>query len=226
MAIFSELNSWVDYQPRSGVENMAVDQLLLESSLPFPLIRFYQWSEPTVSFGYFEKLSDAKRDFPGDELRYVRRWTGGGIVDHREDQTYSLFFPKGHPVEQLRGNGSYAAIHEALAISMRLSGVECALTVEDSDSEARACFIKPVPYDIVDSSGLKLAGAGQKRSRYGLLHQGSVQGIKDVARWQALFSAALAEHVTAEMIDPERLGNVAAVVAQRYGTEAWMSKRA
>ena len=89
---------------------MAIDQLLLERSHPVPLIRFYQWSEPTVSFGYFEKLSDAKRDFPGDELRYVRRWTGGGIVDHREDQTYSLFFPKGHPVEQLRGNGSYAVI--------------------------------------------------------------------------------------------------------------------
>lgn len=204
---------------------MAIDQLLLERSHPVPLIRFYQWSEPTVSFGYFEKLSDAKRDFPGDELRYVRRWTGGGIVDHREDQTYSLFFPKGHPVEQLRGNGSYAVIHQALAYSMQLCGVQCRLTEEESDSEARACFIKPVAYDIIDPAGVKLAGAGQKRSRYGLLHQGSVQGIVDVSQWQALFTAALADVVQEQTINIELLGNIPQVVAQRYGTEAWTAKR-
>lgn len=225
MAIFSELEVWIDSQPRTAVENMAIDQLLLESSLTVPLIRFYQWSEPSVTLGYFEKLSDAKRDFPGDDLNYVRRWTGGGIVDHREDETYSIFLPKGHAVEQLRGDGSYAAIHQALTISLQGCGVECGLTEKVSDSDARSCFVKPVPFDIIDGSGVKLAGAGQKRSRYGLLHQGSVQGVNDLALWQQLFTDALADSITQKDIIPDKLGDVSEVVTQRYSTEAWTAKR-
>ena len=38
-----------------------------------------------------------------------------------------------------------------------------------------ACFEKPVAWDLLGENGEKIAGAGQRRSRYGVLHQGSVQ---------------------------------------------------
>lgn len=225
MAIFSELDVWVDTQARSASENMAIDQLVMESELKCPLIRFYQWRDPAVSFGYFEKLSDAKRDFPGESLCYVRRWTGGGIVDHRSDQTYSIFLPKGHPVEQMRGNLSYAAIHKSLTVSLNATGMHCKLTEDDSDSEARSCFVKPVAFDIVDALGRKLAGAGQKRSRYGLLHQGSVQGVTKVESWQAAFLEALAEKVVKRDISLGELGDVSELSVERYASAQWTERR-
>lgn len=225
MAIFSELDVWFDPQARDAAENMAVDQLLLESGLEKPLIRFYQWSEPSVSFGYFERFSDAKRDFPGEELSYVRRWTGGGIVDHRVDQTYSIFLPKGHAVEQLRGDKSYEEIHRALAESLLESGVSCQLITESSGSDARSCFVNPVAYDIVGNDGTKLAGAGQKRSRYGMLHQGSVQGVVDVSRWQRAFLESLSTEVHKKDINPAMLGDVSKLASERYAAEDWLLKR-
>ena len=115
MAVFSELEVWIDPLARSGAENMAVDEMLHISRGELPLLRIYQWRHAVVSFGYFEKLGDAMRDLPGEEIEYVRRWTGGGIVDHRADLTYTLSIPKGHRLEQQRGNASYAQIHQALA---------------------------------------------------------------------------------------------------------------
>jgi lipoate-protein ligase A len=202
---------------------MAVDEILHLRGGELPLLRIYQWSHAAVTFGYFEKLSDAMRDFPGEEIEYVRRWTGGGIVDHRVDLTYTLSIPKGHPLEQQRGNASYAVIHQALAKSMQASGVACALTEEGSDNEARSCFVKPVPYDIIGSRGQKLAGAGQKRSRYGLLHQGSVQGVEDSEGWLKALIQSLATNVKEK--DITELSDVSKLVRARYGNPAWTQKR-
>lgn len=225
MAVFSDIEVWVDPVSRTGPENMAVDECLFIQGLGLPLLRFYQWSRPEVSFGYFEKLSDAQRDFTGGELSYVRRWTGGGIVDHRVDQTYTLFLPKGHVVEQLRGNESYRVVHRALADALECCGIASQLTEESSDTDTRCCFVNPVPFDVLSPTGKKLAGAGQKRAKFGLLHQGSVQGVTNVKAWQAAFVKALAEKWTKKDIDSCALVHVSDLVQMKYGTSEWMHKR-
>ena len=223
MAVFSNLEVWIDPIARSGAENMAVDELLHSNGGGQPLLRIYRWRHAAVSFGYFEKFSDATRAFPGDGIEYVRRWTGGGIVDHRDDMTYTLSIPKGHPLEQQRGNASYANIHQALTKAMLACGVECQLTEAKDEGESRSCFIRPVPFDIVNQEGKKLAGAGQKRSRHGLLHQGSVQGIMDCTVWPGALIASL----TSEAIEKDitKLGDVSKLVRERYGNSDWTQKR-
>jgi lipoate-protein ligase A len=54
-------------------------------------------------------------------------------------------------------------------------GVPCGLTTENSGKKTVACFEKPVAWDLLGADGEKIAGAGQRRSRKGILHQGSVQ---------------------------------------------------
>ncbi|MGJ8672490.1 lipoyl protein ligase domain-containing protein [Rubritalea sp.] len=226
MSLFSELDVIHDQCARSGAENMAVDQVLFERLGCRPLIRFYEWNEPTVSFGYFDKLSDVENIFfGGDDLKYVRRWTGGGIVDHRLDQTYTLFIPKGHEVEQLRGGASYSAVHRVLAESLRLTGVGCMLLDKDSEQISRACFERPVAFDVLGQSGEKIAGAGQKRTRNGLLHQGSVLGVEDVEVWQECFLDVLACCRQEKDIAADLLDDVYKLVAERYGSDDWLLKR-
>ena len=183
------LHLWFDPLPRRGYANMAVDELLSAHSEPW--LRVYGWAVPAVSYGYFDSACEARRLFPGAE-EYIRRWTGGGIVDHRLGQTYTLTLPGGgepHPSSaQL-----YLRIHSALAAALAADGVPCRLLREDAPSGGRSCWASPVCSDIVDAAGHKLAGAGQRRHRGAVLHQGLVQQCEPRGEWPLLLARALAE---------------------------------
>ena len=75
--------------------NMALDEALLHAAprLGQPVLRFYGWTEPAASFGYFQKHAEIERMTLLRPL--VRRPTGGGLVPHDADWTYSLVFPPG-----------------------------------------------------------------------------------------------------------------------------------
>src|SRR5260221_3229151 len=88
--------------PGRAAENMAVDDALLQAApeLPGPVLRFYGWSEPAASFGYFQKFADVQAMTTLRPL--IRRPTPGGLVPHQADWTYSLGFPPSHPWYQLQ----------------------------------------------------------------------------------------------------------------------------
>jgi lipoate-protein ligase A len=103
------------------------------------------------------------------------------VVDHRDDWTYALVIPRGHPLEEVRATQSYRAIHEALARSLGTAGVPVAVkAVPDGDGDGPAgpagvCFEKAEVFDIVHAvTGAKIAGGAQKRNKRGLLFQGSI----------------------------------------------------
>lgn len=172
--LFETLKIWRDLDARPGPANMAVDESLMRLVGEEAVLRLYHWAGDWVSLGYFQSLKEARELF-GHGPGYVRRWTGGGIVDHRGDLTYTLAIPRGHDLAGSRGNESYCAIHREIARCLGEGGIACALTPEDSARETPACFDKPVAWDLLGKGGEKVAGAGQRRSRWGILHQGSVR---------------------------------------------------
>ena len=98
--------------PRPPAFNMALDEALLEAMprLGRPVLRFYGWTEPAATFGYFQKYAEVER---ATHLRpLIRRSTGGGIVPHDADWTYSLAFPPGHEWHSLKAEESYRRVHE------------------------------------------------------------------------------------------------------------------
>ncbi|YCM45091.1 hypothetical protein V2O64_03535 [Verrucomicrobiaceae bacterium 227] len=171
--IFETLKVWRDSVARSGPENMAVDEWLFRHAGAAPVLRFYDWLGDWGSLGYFQSLAEARAVF-GEGPNYVRRWTGGGIVDHRTDSTYTLVIPRSESLAGSRGGESYCAIHKAVAACLQQEGQACDLAPEDSKNDSNACFEKPVQWDLLSAEGQKLAGAGQRRGREGILHQGSV----------------------------------------------------
>ena len=62
--------------------NMALDEALLQAAprQGQAVLRFYGWTEPAASFGYFQKYAEIERLTQLCPL--VRRPTGGGLV-HR-----------------------------------------------------------------------------------------------------------------------------------------------
>jgi len=223
--VFESLDFWRDETPRSGAENMAVDQLLMEQIGDRPLLRIYEWSEPTVTFGYFLTLFDATDSFSDDELTYVRRWTGGGVVDHRIDITYTLVIPRSHELATARGAESYRIIHQALADTLGLLGEQVRLTVVDEGAGGAACFSNPVAYDLTNISGGKVAGAGQRRTKYGLLHQGSVITVTDRDGFAPALIRGLSDQASV-WTPPSTIQDDARELAlERYAQDAWLRKK-
>ena len=155
-----ELVLWRDPVARSGEEAMAVDEALLEWGRK-PVLRAYRWAEPTVTYGYFDEEATARAIFPGEELHFVRRWTGGGIVDHRQDIPFTLAMHRKGEKERPSSAVLYRWIHGALARVLRDCGVECVMLDGDAPDGGRACFSSPVTSDLVLPGGEKLAGGGQ-----------------------------------------------------------------
>lgn len=162
--------------------NMALDEALLEeaSRLGKPALRFYGWMEPAATFGYFQKYADVER---ATLLRpLIRRPTGGGIVPHDADWTYSFVVPPGHEWHSLKAEESYRRIHAwirsafaRLRIATELAPSRRKSEISNPKSQIPStCFIGHEKSDLL-WHGRKIAGAAQRRNQLGLLIQGSVQ---------------------------------------------------
>lgn len=159
-----------------GALNMAWDEvrLRLARDAGYPLLRFYGWSELAATFGRFQKFAEV-RDWT--RIRpLLRRPTGGGLVLHGDDWTYSLVFPFGDAWHGLRAQESYLRLHQWIQRALRNLGfaADLAPAQEVLLGKAGRCFAGAEANDLV-FSGRKIAGAAQKRDRSGLLIQGSVQ---------------------------------------------------
>jgi len=154
--------------------NMALDEALLEAAprLARPVLRFYGWTQPAATFGYFQEYAGVART---THLRpLIRRPTGGGIVPHDADWTYSAVFPPGHEWHSLKAEESYRRIHDWLRLAFAEMKVPTELAPCCKKSAPGQCFVGHEKYDLL-WQGKKIAGAAQRRNKSGLLIQGSVQ---------------------------------------------------
>jgi lipoate-protein ligase A len=187
--------------PASAAENMAVDEVLLQSVAAWNkyVLRLYRWSEPAASFGYFQKYRDVERMTALRPL--VRRPTGGGLVPHDADWTYSLVFPPTAPWYALKASESYQRVHAWIREAFSRTGLSTNLAVGRApaapklSSEGRSpraspgqCFVGAEQFDVL-LSDQKIAGAAQRRTKQGLLIQGSIQPPPKIGRaaWEEAF---------------------------------------
>src|ERR1051326_8462109 len=114
---------------REAAFNMALDEALLQnaSRLGKPLLRFYGWSQPAASFGYFQKYADVERMTLLRPL--VRRPTAGGLVPHDADWTYSFVFPTQNPWFSLKPVESYRRVHLWIQAAFSSLGIATELGV-------------------------------------------------------------------------------------------------
>src|ERR1700690_3751788 len=115
--------------------NMALDEALLENMprLGQPVLRFYGWTQAAASFGYFQKYAEVERMTALRPL--VRRPTGGGLVPHETDWTYSLAFPKGHAWYLLAARESYGRVHEWIQAAFARLGIATELAALKTKSQ-------------------------------------------------------------------------------------------
>src|SRR6266576_2261177 len=229
MPIFAKLEICRDATPRSAAVNMAIDEALLETA-KVPSIRFYRWNSPALSFGYFGKFADVANYAPRRDL--VRRWTGGGIVFHGDDLTYSIVIPANDPAFSESSMLIYEKIHCALRSALLANGERAELAPVAGVVDAGAaiidrgysCFANPVRADVM-LNGRKVAGAAQRRTRRGLLQQGSVQYVDLGNGLSERFAQALSANCSEREISRETLDRARELAEQKYRAETWLRKR-
>src|SRR5262249_1394186 len=138
--------------------NMASDEALLHAiaQIGQPLLRFYGWKEPAATFGYFQSYAEVARLTALRPL--IRRPTGGGLVPHAADWTYSLAFPPGHEWYALRAGQSYQLLHEWIQASLAELGIAAELSPDCRPDRLAQCFAGAERFDLV-WQGHKIAGA-------------------------------------------------------------------
>jgi lipoate-protein ligase A len=212
--------------PGAPAYNMALDEALLECAplLGLPVLRFYGWTEPAATFGYLQSYSQAAAL---TRLRpLVRRPTGGGVVPHDADWTYSVVFPAQHGWHRLKAAESYRRLHEWMGAAFARLDVAATLAAESQKEIPGACFAGPEKADLL-WGGRKIAGAAQRRSRTGLLIQGSVQppAALDREAWESAVCGVIGvewKALPAGLL-PEELAR--RLEREKYGQAAFNQKR-
>ena len=163
----------------SAVENMAQDSALLEAFNEdgMPVFRLYGWEE-SVTIGVSQTFASCVLLDPMLEAyrdRYAKRMTGGGILYHGHDLSYSLILP----VAMMRGlsvKESYAQITGFLLDFYQALGLDAHWAKEDPSIVLASdpfCQVGFEPYDII-IQGHKIGGNAQKRTKKAIFQHGSV----------------------------------------------------
>ena len=233
--------------------NMAIDAALLVS-MPVGLAAFrhYGWLGPTVTFGYAQHYNKVVSQLASDHVpvepaqdsaTLIRRMTGGGIVDHRNDWTYALILHSSIPAASSPATDLYAQIHDAISQSLAKIGIDsrlapCPRHCEElpiaSDIPSH-CFATPAANDVLHPGGKKIAGAAMKRSRQGLLIQGSIDRSVLPKTFNFItFQKLLLKYLSSTLnLEPSELEDIRPLFKseqiererQRFAGDAWNRRR-
>jgi len=169
--------------PRAATLNMAIDEMLMESqALPntIPILRFYSWLSPACSIGYFQNIDKIAKRFQSIKtgIPIVRRITGGGLVLHGQDLTFSITVKGDNPFFLGPVKDSYLKVNEALRVGLKqlffkIDYADCKNIPSGRSGKDTVCFETPSCYDLL-LDGEKIVGASQRRKSGTILHQSSI----------------------------------------------------
>lgn len=232
-----------------GATNMAADEAMLETaSTGVASLRFYTWTEPTLSLGYFQQAACREQVPRIGSLAWVRRATGGAAIVHHHELTYAMALPAGPPWHT-KNESWICAFHHLLREELAAVGVPSRVVVcgEEQKLGEVLCFLHQTPGDLL-VSGSKVAGSAQRKLKGAMLQHGSLlqrrsefapqlDGMHDFAGRELFSLEALAASLTARLgavrgfaIEPgdwsaaER-SRIPVIRAEKYANREWNAKR-
>lgn len=162
--------------------NMALDEaiyLQVTQDASLPTIRFYDWQPASFSCGFNQKIEEelSFELLNKSPYGFVRRPTGGRMVLHEDEVTYSVVSPL---KERMSGNVShtYLRIGEALLTGLKVLNIEAelsrgVLSRQEQVQSANPCFTSSSRFEITYKKK-KIVGSAQTRNQKAFLQHGSI----------------------------------------------------
>ena len=153
----------------------------LDSDSPM-ILHLYEWATPSLTYGYFINPNTHLNleVLQKEGIAFAKRPTGGGIIFHLCDFAFSLLIPAHYPCIKINPLDNYYYINRQISnIVRQLTQKEDSIELLKQSnpfthSKVDAfCMAKPTQYDII-LEGKKIGGAAQRKTKKGILHQGSL----------------------------------------------------
>ncbi len=162
--------------------NMAFDEKMLDRYMEdsLPAFRIYGWETAAFTYGVSQRPED-EIDITRcavDGIGVAKRMTGGAVLFHHNEITYSLVCAKEDIGEPDSVFISYRKICAFLISFYRSLGLEASFALEADDFKNKCaphslCSASREKYDIV-INGKKIGGNAQKRKKRAVFQHGSI----------------------------------------------------
>lgn len=181
----------IDTGPLDGPANMAIDEALLLNFDPVksqPVLRLYGWQPSALSLGRFQpaaEVLDLDRCATAN-VPVVRRITGGGVIYHGDELTYSLVCAPQQIPAAASVKASFRVLTSFLLRFYQALGLDASYAVDHFSAATSLwertdfCFAGKENYDIL-INGKKLGGNAQRRMRSAIFQHGSIPLRNSVA---------------------------------------------
>jgi len=186
----------IDQGPLDGPANMALDEALLscyDAGRSLPVLRLYGWNPPALSVGRYQVAASAlKLELcAADGVPVVRRMTGGGIIFHAQELTYSIVCSPEQIGDVSGVKDGFRRLCGFLLGTYQRLGLEAAFAADLNQPGVRLgertafCFAGKEEFDVL-VNGRKIGGNAQRRLRGAILQHGSIpleSRVQDALRY-------------------------------------------
>jgi len=198
MPQFAPLWRLIDEGPLDGPANMALDEALLGCFDPvnsLPVLRLYGWEPPALSVGRYQDAAQALdlERCAAEGVPVVRRMTGGGIIFHADELTYSLVCAPEQVGDAAGVKEGFRRLCAFLLGTYQKLGLEAGFATDLNQDGAilgqrtAFCFAGKEDFDVL-VCGRKIGGNAQRRLRGSILQHGSIplkNRVRDGQRYLA-----------------------------------------
>jgi lipoate-protein ligase A len=195
----NSMQTWrlIDTGPLDGVANMAIDEALLTSfaaGSSAPVLRLYGWDPPALSLGRYQQVEEVLDLEACSQscVTLVRRITGGGVIYHARELTYSMVCAPAHVPPAGSIKESFRHLTAFLLGFYRSLGLNAGYAVDRLPQGTRLgtrtplCFAGHEAFDIL-INGKKIGGNAQRRTRLAIFQHGSIPLESTLAEGRELF---------------------------------------
>ncbi|MCL2145391.1 MAG: hypothetical protein FWH43_07885 [Endomicrobia bacterium] len=216
---------------RSAAMNMAIDEILFDEIQKEevgqllrphdPVLRVYFWDGAYTTIGYFQK----------NDCNAVRRLTGGLLVDHKDDLSYSFCATAEEWPYIYNQQDTYKHIHTAIKEALLDINIESSFAEIKQNANKNILCVQTLYSDDLMYEGKKIVGSCMRRRGKKILVQGSLH-LKLNETEKEKFSRHFAENMAKllntdlnnQNLSTEETAKAASLEKTKYLTQEWNKK--
>ena len=206
--------------------NIALDEVFFTEKEFKPILRFYTWTKPAYTIGYFQKYSELENK---NNYDIVRRLTGGLSVLHNTDLSYSFIVSDKEWDYIYNQEETYKIIHEQMKKALLSIGINCDTKQSENLNPNNFSCVNTFYKDDVFFKGKKLIGSCQRRRGKILLVEGSIH-LKMSNEQINIFaknffnniSSFLKGNIIETNLDKKYITEANILIKNKYNNEKWI----
>lgn len=149
---------------RNAAMNMAIDDVIFSELQDDAFLRIYFWDNPYTTIGYFQK----------NDCNATRRFTGGLLVNHKDDLSYSFCANSESFPYIYSQQDTYKVLHTAIQKALISLGYKPTFAEIKQPGQINNLCVQTLYSDDLMLDSRKILGSCMRRRGKKILVQGSV----------------------------------------------------